>query len=365
MPPIPTHEKERRERNLKNVLARYVRENRPAAWRAQIEASLVSVRATGAFLPAGTRWAEGVPVPRDLPAEMKPTNSHKSPAVGGAGGPAADAGTLDLPSLLARIEALEKRRYCDSAQCAGHTPDEVHPSKQFGCPRCKKVYVGDCYEHAEFTYHKDFTNCPKYAFDPTPRYGIVPSEPETIGDTGYSIPKHNAEVVTCYTCYTEDDGDRSCCDSVKEAKRVEGAEEGKGEEDGDEDGEEDGDEDGDKDGDADKDGEDGDGEDGAVEEEKCANCNKSVGDDPSRDKHGDPYCEPCYTLLKDEMIRDADEVDILCEKCEKVLGTEKDYKGEICDDCGSHFCATCIFVTNKKSTITDRNAILCEECNKE
>jgi hypothetical protein len=53
---------------------------------------------------------------------------------------------------------------------------------------------------------------------------------------------------------------------------------------------------------------------------------------------------------------------INCEKCNKVLGTDGDFKGEICDDCGSHFCTSCVIFTEEKSDTADRNAIKCEVC---
>ena len=47
-------------------------------------------------------------------------------------------------------------------------------------------------------------------------------------------------------------------------------------------------------------------------------------------------CESCFNTC------------IMCEKCEKLLGDDADFKGEICDDCGSHFCTSCIIVTEEK-----------------
>ena len=63
-------------------------------------------------------------------------------------------------------------------------------------------------------------------------------------------------------------------------------------------------------------------------------------------------CESCFNTC------------IMCEKCEKLLGDDADFKGEICDDCGSHFCNSCIIVTEEKYN-SDRNTIKCENCHKD
>ena len=94
---------------------------------------------------------------------------------------------IGMGALLARIEALERRRFCNNWQCPGHDAalmtgglGESHKT----CPRCKKTYVLDCDEDADFVYHRQ-SGC----------------------------TKSYCGIITCGECYKDGDYDNSCCES--------------------------------------------------------------------------------------------------------------------------------------------------------
>jgi hypothetical protein len=173
----------RKVKNMQTVLARYERTGKPEAWKAQLRAAIVHMRETGMYLPAGTRWAEGVPCPKDLEAAQRPASTRIAAPAAGAGLPAvteaerADltrltaleravatmgVGGVTMGALLARIEALERKinlRFCAANTCAG-TLDE--PSDDNKCPFCYRWWCDDCFNDADFLAHdSDNEDCPE------------------------------------------------------------------------------------------------------------------------------------------------------------------------------------------------------------